>query len=123
MRRTRINNVKRERRKKSVRKNLFGTAERPRLSVHRSLQHIYAQIINDETGETIAAASTQTAGIKEAVAEKGGNKAAAEKVGAKLAELTLEKGIKKVCFDRGPYKYHGRVRALADAARKAGLEF
>lgn len=123
MRRTRTKNVTRQRRKKRIRKNLFGTADRPRLSVHRTLQHIYAQIINDETGETIAAASTQNAEIKKDIAGKSGNIAAAQVVGAKLAEKAKEKGVNKVCFDRGPYKYHGRVKALAEAARKTGLEF
>ena len=123
MRRTRTKNVTRQRRKKRIRKNLFGTAERPRLSVHRTLLHIYAQVINDETGETLAAASTQNNEVKSEIAGKSGNVAAAQVVGVKLAEKAKEKGVTKVCFDRGPYKYHGRVKALAESARKTGLEF
>ncbi|NOX53042.1 MAG: 50S ribosomal protein L18 [Planctomycetes bacterium] len=98
-----------------------GTA-RPRLSVFRSNKHIYAQIIDDEAGHTLVAAST----LEKAVCgpgENGGNKEAAAKVGKILAERALEKGIKQVAFDRGRYKFHGRVAALANAAREAGLDF
>ncbi|MGE0430967.1 MAG: 50S ribosomal protein L18 [Planctomycetota bacterium] len=106
-----------------VRRGLRGTTERPRLTVFRSLKHIYAQIVDDSVGNTLCAASTQDKAIREALAGKSGNKAAAEKVGAEIAKRAIEKGLKKVAFDRGPYKYHGRVKALADAARKAGLSF
>jgi large subunit ribosomal protein L18 len=109
-----------ERRRFRVRKNIRGSAERPRLSVFRSSKHIYAQLIDDLSGVTLAAAST--AG-KEAGIAYGGNKKAAEAIGAKIAEAAKAKGISKVAFDRGHYKYHGRVKALADAARKAGLQF
>jgi large subunit ribosomal protein L18 len=95
-----------------------GTAERPRLNVYRSLNHIYAQIIDDAKGETLLSASSLAAKAK-----TGGNVAAAKEVGKLVAERAIEKGIKRVVFDRGGYLYHGRVKALADAAREAGLEF
>ena len=104
-----------------VRKNIRGSAERPRLTVFRSNKHIYAQIIDDQQGHSLAAAST----AEESVCgpkENGGNKAAAAKVGKALAARALEKGIKKVAFDRGAYRYHGRIAALADAAREGGLD-
>jgi large subunit ribosomal protein L18 len=101
-----------------IRRKLSGTTERPRLSVHRSLNHIYAQVIDDQTGETLVSASTLA--IK---AKTGGNIAAAKEIGKAIAERAVEKGVKKVVFDRGGYLYHGRVKALADAAREAGLEF
>ncbi len=101
-----------------IRRKLSGTTERPRLSVHRSLNHIYAQVIDDQTGETLVSASTLA--IK---AKTGGNIAAAKEIGKTIAERAVEKGVKKVVFDRGGYLYHGRVKALADAAREAGLEF
>jgi len=101
-----------------IRRKLTGTTERPRLSVHRSLNHIYAQVIDDQTGETLVSASTLA--IK---AKTGGNIAAAKEIGKAIAERAVEKGVKKVVFDRGGYLYHGRVKALADAAREAGLEF
>jgi large subunit ribosomal protein L18 len=112
----------RERRKKRVRKRVFGTPERPRLAVRRSLKHIYAQVVDDTTGCTLVSASTVCPDLRQPLKQTG-NRAAAEVVGARLAALALEKGIQKVCFDRGPFKYHGRVKALADAARKAGLQF
>ena len=99
-----------------IRRKLSGTTERPRLNVYRSLNHIYAQVIDDQTGQTLASASS----IK---LKTGGNVAAAREIGKKVAELAVEKGIKKVVFDRGGYLYHGRIKALADAAREAGLEF
>jgi len=99
-----------------IRRKLAGTGERPRLNVYRSLNHIYAQVIDDQTGQTLASASS----IK---LKTGGNVAAAREIGKKVAELAVEKGIKKVVFDRGGYLYHGRIKALADAAREAGLEF
>ena len=114
--------VRRLRRQRHVRKRLFGTPERPRLAVFRSSKHIYAQVINDATGTTLASASTLDAEVKGS-ASYGGNKAAATVVGRVVAERAKKAGIDKVCFDRRSYKYHGRVQALADAAREAGLQF
>lgn len=105
-----------------VRKKIKGTAECPRLNVFRSLSHIYAQIIDDTTGKTLVAASTLD-GLLKGKVKSGGNKEAAGEVGKLIAEKAIENGIKKVVFDRGGYLYHGRVKELADAARKAGLEF
>lgn len=99
-----------------IRRKLAGTTERPRLNVYRSLNHIYAQVIDDQKGETLVSAST----IK---MKTGGNVAAAKEIGKTIAELAVAKGIKKVVFDRGGFLYHGRIKALADAAREAGLEF
>lgn len=115
-------NLVRKRRHYRVRKKLFGTGQRPRLNVFRSLKHIYAQLIDDETGTTLATASSLDASVKEG---KGscGNKVAARQVGALIARKAAEKGIKEVVFDRGGYLYHGRVKELADGAREAGLEF
>ena len=113
-------NEKRQKRHFRSRKNIFGTAEKPRLNVYRSLSNIYAQIINDVTGETLVSASTVEKDIKE---NYGGNIEAAKAVGAAIAKKALEKGIKVVVFDRGGYLYHGRVAALATAAREAGLQF
>jgi large subunit ribosomal protein L18 len=105
-----------------VRKRVRGTTERPRLTVFRSNKHIYAQIIDDHEGRSIVAASTAEIGICPK-GENGGNKTAATKVGQTLAARALEKGIKLVAFDRGRYRYHGRIAALADAARDSGLQF
>ncbi len=113
---------KRTRRHLRIRRKVIGTAERPRLSVCRSLKHIYCQIINDIEGRTLAAASTQSPDIRSKI-KYGGNVAAAEIVGKKIAEEAKVKGITKVVFDKGGYKYHGRVKALADAARKHNLSF
>ena len=110
------------RRHKRVRKKIFGTPERPRLCVFRSLRHIYAQIIDDTVGRTLVAASTLSPELRGKL-KTGGNIEAARYVGELIAKKALEKGIKKVVFDRGGYKYHGRVKALAEAARKGGLEF
>ncbi|HWR38577.1 MAG TPA: 50S ribosomal protein L18 [Patescibacteria group bacterium] len=115
-------NTSRQKRHLRVRKNVIGTTERPRLNVFRSLQHIYAQVINDTTGITLVSASTMDKEISAAV-KFGGNVEAAAVVGKELAKRALEKGIKKVVFDRGGYIYHGRVAALAAAAREGGLEF
>ncbi len=112
----------RERRRRRVRKKVFGTPERPRLSVYGSLNHIYAQIIDDMEGVTMVAASTLDKQLRP-LSTHGGNVEAARKVGALLAERALQKGVKKVVFDRGGFKYHGRIKALADAAREGGLEF
>jgi large subunit ribosomal protein L18 len=104
-----------------IRKKMLGTPERPRLNIYRSLNHIYAQVVDDLHGQTLVSAST----VEGAKASKrtGGNVAAAKEVGKKVAERAKEKGISKVVFDRGGYLYHGRVKALADAAREAGLQF
>jgi large subunit ribosomal protein L18 len=104
-----------------IRKKLQGTAERPRLNVYRSLNHIYVQVIDDMAGKTLVSASTAE-GKKEA-RRTGGNVAAAKAVGKTIAERAKAKGVTKVVFDRGGYIYHGRVKALADAAREAGLQF
>ncbi|HVP12541.1 MAG TPA: 50S ribosomal protein L18 [Phycisphaerae bacterium] len=114
--------VRRERRKRRVRRRVFGTPERPRLSVFRSLKNISAQLIDDEGGRTVCSASS----LNKAVADQlktGGNKAAATVIGQILAERARMQGIRKVAFDRSGYRYHGRIKALAEAARKAGLEF
>ena len=97
-----------------IRRKVKGSPERPRLAVYRSLNHIYAQIIDDRAGRTMASAST---------AENGGNVAAAKAIGALVARRALDQGITQVVFDRGGYLYHGRIKALADAAREAGLKF
>jgi large subunit ribosomal protein L18 len=110
----------RARRHRRVRKKVRGTAERPRLAVFRSNNHIYAQVIDDVTGRTLAAASTSDASLKDAT---GGNVDAAAKVGSLVAERAKAAGIDRVVFDRGGFRYHGRVAALADAARQGGLEF
>ncbi len=110
------------RRQRHVRKKLFGTAERPRLAVFRSSKHIYAQVINDDTATTLASAGTLESAFRQ---EKGygGNVGAASAIGTLIAERAKAAGIDKVCFDRRSYKYHGRIRALAEAAREAGLQF
>lgn len=105
-----------------VRKNLQGTPERPRLNVYRSSNHIYCQIIDDVTGMTLASASTLSPELAE-IRTSGGNVEAAKRVGELVAQKALASGITKVVFDRGGYLYHGRIAALAEAARQAGLEF
>ena len=107
------------------RKRIAGTVARPRLSVYRSVSHIYAQIIDDLSGKTLAAASSNDPKLKGVFAKdvRGGNMKGAEAIGKVIAERSIEKGITRVVFDRGGFLYHGRVRAVADAARKAGLEF
>jgi large subunit ribosomal protein L18 len=102
-----------------IRRKLSGTPERPRLAVFRSVAHIYAQVIDDTAGKTLVSASSVDKGGK----ANGGNVKAATAIGKLVAERAKEKGIKSVVFDRGGYQYHGRVKALADAAREAGLEF
>ncbi len=110
------------RRHRRVRKRVYGTPERPRLNVFRSLNHIYAQVIDDTVGRTLASASTIDREVRSQV--EGLKKTEQAKiVGRVVAERALAKGVKKVVFDRGGYKYHGRVKALAEAAREAGLEF
>jgi large subunit ribosomal protein L18 len=107
------------------RKRIAGTTERPRLSVFRSAAHIYAQVVDDMSGQTIAAASSVEPAIKGAFAKdvRGGNLKGAEAIGRMIAERLKAKGIVRVVFDRSGFLYHGRIRAVADAARKAGLEF
>jgi len=115
---------RRTRRQLRVRKKLAGTTIRPRLAVFRSSKHIYVQVINDESGRTLASASTLEPEVKTQLAgASGGNKSAASVVGKLVAERARKAGIDKVCFDRRSYKYHGRIQALADAAREGGLQF
>ena len=108
-----------------LRKRIAGTPERPRLAVFRSVSHIYAQVIDDMSGQTLVSASTVEPSLKGAFDKttRGGNIKGAEAIGKVIAERSIEKGIKRVVFDRSGFLYHGRIRAVADAARKAGLEF
>jgi len=119
MRKERIKQA-RTRRNWRSREKVFGTPERPRLVVFRSTRHIYAQIIDDLAGVTLVSASTCAKGMRSSI-KYGGNKDAAKIVGASIAKQAIEVGIKAICFDRNGYKYHGRVKALAGAAREAGL--
>ena len=112
----------RERRKVRIRFKVSGSTERPRLSVYRSLNHIYAQVIDDAKGETVASASSLEKDMRGEL-KTGANVAAAKAVGKRLAERAAAKGVKDVVFDRGGYLYHGRIKALADAAREGGLNF
>jgi large subunit ribosomal protein L18 len=116
---------RRERIRLRQRKRVTGTAERPRLSIFRSVTHIYAQVIDDMAGRTVASAGTTEAHVKTALTDKakGGNIAGAEVVGRMIAERLKAQGIQRVVFDRGGNLYHGRIKAVAEAARKAGLEF
>ena len=114
--------VGRERRKLRIRKRMNGTSERPRMSVFRSAKHIYAQVVDDTAGKTLAHASTLSREVR-GEASEASKLDAAKKVGQAIAKLLLAKGIDKVVFDRNGYLYHGRIRALADAAREAGLKF
>ena len=123
MAKTNPRTLARQRRKKSIRKRIAGTTIRPRLAIFRSSNHIYAQIIDDTEGKTLASASTLSPEYKSGAEGHSGNKAAAAKVGALIAEKALAHGIKQVVFDRGGFLYHGRVKALADAARESGLDF
>ncbi|MGI8770144.1 MAG: 50S ribosomal protein L18 [Acidobacteriaceae bacterium] len=111
-------NIVRQRVHTRIRERMQGTEVRPRLNVYRSLSHIYAQVIDDAAGTTVASASSLADKVK-----TGGNVQAAREIGKLVAERAREKGVKKVVFDRGGYLYHGRIKALADAAREAGLEF
>jgi large subunit ribosomal protein L18 len=120
MNRIRLKSHKRLRRKKGLRKRLMGYPGQPRLSVFRSAKHIYAQVIDDLSGKTLASASTNEKGTK---ADKGGNCSAATVVGTRLAERAKAAGVDAIVFDRNGFRYHGRIKALADAARKAGLKF
>ncbi|SHH49996.1 50S ribosomal protein L18 [Thermosipho atlanticus] len=115
-------NWRRKKRHLSIRKKIYGTADRPRLCVYKSEKHIYAQIIDDDKGHTLTSASTLDKELRE-VLKKTWNKEAAREVGKLIGKRAIEKGIKKVVFDRGGYRYHGRIKELADGAREAGLEF
>lgn len=112
----------RKKRHRRVRKTIVGTPDKPRLNVFRSIEHIYAQLVDDSTHHTIAAASTVDKELKGKL-KSGGNVEAATAVGELVGKRAVEKGIEKIVFDRGGYQYHGRVAALADGARKAGLKF
>ena len=116
---------RRDRIKHRIRKRVQGTEARPRLTVYRSVAHIYVQVVDDMTGRTIAAASSVEPSVKGALGAqaRGGNVAGAQAIGRTIAERLLEKGVKQVVFDRNGFLYHGRVKAVADAAREAGLEF
>ena len=122
MDRNKFNLKVKTRRKRRVRKPLSGTPECPRLSVFRSNKQIYCQAVDDTTGKTLASASSRDKGLKGDI-KYGGNSKSAGIVGKTLAQRLLAEGVNEVCFDRGPYKYHGRGAALADAAREAGLKF
>ena len=113
-------NKLRQKKHRSIRKKIVGTAERPRLAVYRSLQNIFVQVIDDTTGNTLVSASTIEKGAK---IENGSNIEAAKQIGERIAKKAIEKGIKTVVFDRGGFIYQGKIKALADAAREAGLEF
>ena len=116
---------RRQRIRLRLRKRVIGTQERPRLSVFRSVSHIYAQVIDDMSGQTLASASSVEPSLKGSFdkAVHGGNLKGAEAIGKAIAARSIEKGIKRVVFDRSGFLYHGRIRAVADAARKGGLEF
>ena len=116
---------RRQRIKYRIRRRVTGTVERPRLTIFRSVSHMYVQVVDDATGTTIASASTVEPGVKGTLAKKasGGNVAGAKAIGKTIAERLIEKGVKRVVFDRNGFLYHGRVKAVADAAREAGLEF
>ena len=118
-----IKKKRRLRRKLSVRKVISGTADKPRMTVTKSLKHIYAQIIDDEAGKTLAFASTLNKDVAEKVTPKTKKIEKSKLVGAAIAKAAVEKNIKKVAFDRNGYLYHGRIKALADSARENGLEF
>ena len=113
----------RDKRKARIRKKISGTAERPRLTVYKSLKHMYAQVVDDVAGRTIAAVSTGSKALKGEVKEDDDKTAAAKKVGQAIARAALEKGISQVVFDRNGFDYHGRIAAVAEAAREAGLKF
>ena len=112
----------RQKRKARIRKKLSGTTARPRLTVYRSLKHVYAQVVDDTSGKTIAFAGTTSKGLRDAVKDDD-KTAAAKKVGAAIAKAALEKGVTQVVFDRNGFDYHGRIQAVAAAARDAGLKF
>ena len=121
MNKQRQKSLRRSKRRTGIRKRVIGTAQRPRLSIYRSLNHMYAQIIDDLSGRTLISASSRDKDIS--TGDSTGNSAAATTVGARIAEKAKAAGITDVAFDRGGFKYHGRVKALADAAREGGLKF
>jgi large subunit ribosomal protein L18 len=116
---------RRQRIKYRIRRRVSGTVERPRLTIFRSVSHMYVQVVDDASGKTIASASTVEPSVKGALQKKarGGNVEGAKAIGKTIAERLIEKGVKRVVFDRNGFLYHGRVKAVADAAREAGLEF
>ena len=116
---------RRDRIKHRLRKRIQGSEQRPRLTVYRSVSHIYVQVVDDMTGRTIASASSVESSVKGTFAKqaKGGNVAGAQAVGKTIAQRLMEKGVKRIVFDRNGFLYHGRIKAVADAAREAGLEF
>ena len=116
---------RRDRIKHRLRKRIQGSEQRPRLTVYRSVSHIYVQVVDDMTGRTIASASSVEPSVKGTFAKqaKGGNVAGAQAVGKTIAQRLMEKGVKRIVFDRNGFLYHGRIKAVADAAREAGLEF
>ena len=115
--------TRRRRRHRRVRRKVSGTAERPRLCVYRSLRHTYCQIIDDEALRCVTGCSTRSARVREALDDSMSKAEAARVVGKEIARIALEKGIEKVAFDRAGYRFHGRIKALAEAARQAGLKF
>lgn len=122
MRSSKLKSRRRIRRKRGIRKMVYGVSDRPRLTVFRSLKQIYAQIIDDDRGVTLCEASSRGKDLRTKIKD-GGNVEAAKLVGALLAQRAKDKSIESVCFDRNGYKYHGRIRGLADAAREGGLKF
>jgi len=122
MRPSELRHMRRARRKRGIRKRVYGTGDKPRLTVFRSLGHIYAQIIDDDRGETLVQASTRNKDMSDTISY-GGNIEAAKIIGKVLAERAKDKSIERVCFDRNGYRFHGRIKGLADAAREAGLKF
>jgi large subunit ribosomal protein L18 len=116
---------RRQRIKYRIRRRVTGTVDRPRLTIFRSVSHMYVQVVDDASGRTIASASTVEPSVKGTLPNKatGGNVAGAKAIGTRIAERLIEKGVKRVVFDRNGFLYHGRVKAVADAAREAGLEF
>jgi large subunit ribosomal protein L18 len=115
--------ARRERIKQHIRKTIRGTGEQPRLTIYRSLHHLYAQVVDDVNGKTLASASTLSKDLRDSLKQVKGQKELAKKLGNAVAKKAIEKNIKKVIFDRNGYLYHGIVRALADGAREGGLEF
>ena len=115
--------VARLKRQKRIRKNVIGTSQRPRLCVFRSARHIYAQVIDDTAGQTLAAASSMEKDIRDQSTDKGDKKAVANRIGKLVAERAIEKGIDQIVFDRNGFLYHGRVKAVSDGAREGGLKF
>jgi len=114
---------RRDRIKYRIRRRVRGTEERPRLTVFRSVAHIYVQVVDDATGRTIASASTVEPAVRSSLVKKGGNIEGAKAIGKTIAERLMGQGVKRVVFDRNGFLYHGRVKAVAEAAREAGLEF